>query len=59
MTRDDEGTAPRHEEDSAGADHDATEQTDPTQNPAPPGNPETDQEAVDKGEEQIGKIVGR
>jgi hypothetical protein len=31
---------------------------DPTQHPAPPSNPETDQEAVEKGEEQLEKVVG-
>jgi hypothetical protein len=31
---------------------------DPTQNPAPPANPETDHEAVEKGRENIERIVG-
>ena len=26
---------------------------------APPGNPETDREAVEKGEENIGRVAGR
>ena len=32
---------------------------DPTQDPAPPGNPPTDEEAVQKGEENLGRITGR
>ena len=32
---------------------------DPTQHPAPPGNPPTDQDAVEKGEENLGRITGR
>jgi hypothetical protein len=31
---------------------------DPKQNPAPPANPPTDDEAVEKGQEQIEKVVG-
>ena len=31
---------------------------DPTQNPAPPANPPQDDDAVQKSEEQLNKIVG-
>jgi hypothetical protein len=31
---------------------------DPTQNPAPPANPPQDDEAVEKSEEQLDKVVG-
>lgn len=56
---------PEHEQDIAQEERDAEERArprgehDPTQDPAPPGNPETDETAVEKGEEQIGKVVGR
>lgn len=64
MTKSDEGMTPQHEEDIAqderdegrpesGADEDASQQT------SPPGNPETDDAAVEKGEDNLGRIVGR
>jgi hypothetical protein len=31
---------------------------DPTQHPAPPANPPQDDEAVEKSEEQLDKVVG-
>ncbi len=45
-TENQQGTAPSE------PDHD------PMQHPAPPANPETDDEAVEKSEEQIEKVVG-
>lgn len=56
---------PEHEQDIAQEERDAEERSrahgehDPVRSPAPPGNPETDEEAVEKGEEQIGRVVGR
>lgn len=55
---------PQHEEDIAqderdegrvepAASEDVSEQT------SPPGNPETDDEAVEKGEDNLGRVVGR
>ena len=32
---------------------------DPTQHPAPPGNPPVDEEALEKSEEGLDKVVGR
>jgi hypothetical protein len=37
----------------AGPDHD------PIRHPAPPGNPDADEEAVAKGEENLGRVSGR
>ena len=65
MTTRDEGTVPEHERDIAQDERDREERSprgdehDPTQHPAPPGNPEPDDDAVAKGEEQIGRVVGR
>ncbi len=64
MTKSDEGMTPQHEEEIAqderdgvrsepGADQDVSQQT------APPGNPETDDQAVEKGEDNLGRVVGR
>ena len=64
MTKSDEGMNPRHEEDIAQVDReegppatrggdDVSEQT------SPPGNPETDDAAVEKGEDNLGRVVGR
>jgi hypothetical protein len=64
MTKSDEGMTPQQEEDIAqderdegrpegGADEDVSRQT------SPPGNPETDDAAVEKGEDNLGRIVGR
>ncbi len=58
MAKSDEGVTPQHEEDIAqdgdrpesGADEDVSQQT------APPGNPETDDQAVEKGEENLGRV---
>ncbi len=61
MAKSDEGMTPQHEEDIAqderpearsesGADEDVSQQT------APPGNPETDDQAVEKGEENLGRV---
>jgi hypothetical protein len=33
-------------------------ESDPKENPAPPSNPETDEGAVERGEDQLGKISG-
>jgi hypothetical protein len=35
-----------------------SEEKDPAQNPGPPDNPETDQDAVEEGQEQIEKVSG-
>ncbi len=65
MARSDEGMTPRQEQDIAQEERDTEERSgagpehDPTRDPKPPGNPETDEEAVEKGEEQIGRVVGR
>ncbi len=56
---------PQHEDETTAGQRDAAEgstaggERDHAHASAPPGNPETDQEAVDKGEEQIGRVVGR
>ena len=54
------GTAPGMTEDTDTQQGQAPSEPDqdPTQNPAPPANPPTDDEAVEKGEEQLDKIVG-
>jgi hypothetical protein len=39
--------------------HPAEPDHDPIQHPAPPGNPDTDEEAVAKGEENLGRVTGR
>lgn len=63
MTRTDEGMTPEHEDDIAQTERDGEGPSaggdDPAHNAAPPGNPETDSDAVEKGEEQIGRVVGR
>jgi hypothetical protein len=63
MTRTDEGMTPEHEDDIAQDERDReglpSGEYDPAHNAAPPGNPETDGDAVEKGEEQIGRVVGR
>jgi hypothetical protein len=65
MTRTDEGMTPDHEGEIVQEERDAEERAphgddnDPIRDPAPPGNPDTDREAVEKGEEQIGRVVGR
>ncbi len=64
MNRSDEGMTPEHEQDIAQEERDADEAGrrnagDPEHNTTPPGNPETDQEAVEKGEDNLGRIAGR
>ncbi len=64
MMKSDEGMTPQHEEDIArderdegrsesAADEEVSRQT------SPPGNPETDDAAVEKGEDDLGRVVGR
>jgi hypothetical protein len=48
--------APRDER--RGATHAGGRADDPAHHTAPPGNPETDPEAVEKGEETLGRVVG-
>jgi len=64
MTRSDEGMTPDHEEGIAQNERDAEESVrpnagDPKHNTTPPGNPDTDHEAVEKGQENLGRIAGR
>ena len=64
MTRSDEGMTPEHEDDIVQDERDAEENGrpsagDPEHNTTPPGNPETDDDAVAKGEDNIGRIAGR
>jgi hypothetical protein len=39
--------------------HPAEPDHDPIQRPAPPGNPDADEEAVAKAEENLGRVTGR
>lgn len=64
MTESDEGMTPQHEEDIAqderdqgGSESAAGEEV--SRQTSPPGNPETDDAAVEKGEDNLGRIVGR
>ena len=64
MNRSDEGKTPEHEGDMAQNERHAEERRrqnagDPDHNTTPPGNPETDDEAVEKGEDNLGRIAGR
>ena len=64
MTQRGEGRTPEDEEDPAQNERGATggegpSAGDPEHNTTPPGNPETDDEAVARGEENIGRIAGR
>lgn len=64
MTRSDEGVTREHGQDVAQDERGAEEAGrpnagDPEHNTTPPGNPETDEEAVEKGEENLGRIAGR
>jgi hypothetical protein len=64
MNRSDEGMTPEHEQDIAQDERDAEETGranagDPEHNSTPPGNPETDDGAVEKGEDNLGRIAGR
>ena len=47
-----------HEQDTEQGTAPSEPAQDPTQHPAPPSNPEPDQDAIKKGEEQIEKVVG-
>ena len=65
MSRSDEGMTPRHEDDIAQEERDSEASAgthaggDEAHRTSPPGNPATDEEAVDKGEENLGRITGR
>jgi hypothetical protein len=65
MTQSEDPTPPEQDRHSASprSDEEARRpgagEHDPTQHPSPPGNPETDDEAVAKGEENLGRITGR
>jgi hypothetical protein len=62
MTKSDEGIAPEHDEDVVQHERTAGNRPsagDPEHNTTPPGNPETDDEAVAKGEDNLGRITGR
>ena len=64
MTQSDEGMTPQHEEDIAQDERDerrpeAAAGDDVSEQTSPPGNPETDDVAVEKGEDTLGRVVGR
>ncbi len=59
MERDDETQDPQTEETTGTEDESAAGGHDPTRDPRPPGNPDTDREAVEKGEDQLGRVTGR
>jgi hypothetical protein len=59
MDRDQHGTGSEHDEASEHKHDDAPAERGPAGATAPPGNPETDEAAVEKGEEQLGRIAGR
>lgn len=64
MTKSDEGMTPQHEEDIAQDERDAggpesRADEDVSQQTSPPSNPETDDAAVEKGEDNLGRVVGR
>jgi hypothetical protein len=64
MTKSDEGMTPQHEEDIAQGDRDEERPEseageDVSQQTSPPGNPETDDAAVEKGEDNLSRVVGR
>jgi hypothetical protein len=63
MTKSDESGTREHEEDvvqaESAAGGDRPSAGDPEHNTTPPGNPETDDEAVAKGEDTLGRITGR
>ena len=46
------------EQNGAQGEHEETH-GDQAQRTAPPGNPATDQDAVDKGEDNLGRVAGR
>ena len=64
MAKSDEGMTPQHEEDIAQAER-AGDRSEPAadldvaQKTGPPGNPETDDQAVEQGEDNLGRVVGR
>ena len=60
----DEGTPAERDEDTVAEERDPAGENrpsagDPEHNTTPPGNPETDDEAVAKGEQNMGRIAGR
>ena len=60
MTEREEGT--QHEDPSdheSAAESSPADYADPGHRTAPPGNPDADQDAVEKGEENIGRVTGR
>ena len=67
MSRSDEGMTPQHEEDIAHAERDAEESAQPrgggdpdtADRVTPPGNPETDDDVVEKGQDDLDRVVGR
>ena len=64
MTKSDEGINPQHEDDIAQDERDerrpgAAAGDDVSEQTSPPGNPETDDAAVEKGEDNLGRVVGR
>jgi hypothetical protein len=63
MTKSDEGVTPQHQEDIAQDERDegpeAAAGDDVSEQTSPPGNPETDDAAVEKAEDNLGRVVGR
>lgn len=64
MAKSEEGMTPQHEEDIAQEERagDRPEQEanlNVSEQTAPPGNPETDDQAVERGEDNLGRVVGR
>lgn len=64
MAKTDEGMTPQHEEDIAQEER-AGDRPEPeaksnvSEQTTPPGNPETDDQAVERGEDNLGRVVGR
>lgn len=64
MARTDEGMTPKHEDDIAQEERDTEggerpSAGDPEHNTTPPGNPQTDDDAVAKAEDSLGRVSGR
>jgi len=64
MTKSDEGMTPQHEEDIAQDERDegrpeTSARDDVSRQTSPPGNPETDDAAVEKAEDSLSRVVGR
>lgn len=64
MTKSEQGLTPQHEEGIAQDERDEVRadpaaNQDVSQQTAPPGNPETDDQAVEKAEDNLGRVVGR